>query len=59
MAIFANGAAVTQVVKPISGTVQGFQVDQQSGELQVLVAWTDDAGDHSRYFNESDLVATA
>jgi hypothetical protein len=52
---FSKGQKVQQVVKPIEGEVQGFQVDQETGDLQVLVAWEDDEGQHSRYFKEDDI----
>lgn len=60
MANFVKGQKVTQVVAPIQGTVEGFQVDQETGELQVLVGWVDGNGEsHARYFSETDLAATA
>lgn len=57
MAKFAKGTPVKQIVAPIEGTVEGFQVDQESGDLQVLVAWTDADGEHSRYFTEDQIEA--
>lgn len=60
MANFKKGDAVVQIVQPISGTVEGFQVDQESGELQVLVSWVDDSGEtQSRYFKATDIQAAA
>ena len=60
MSSFAKGDSVVQVVTPISGTVQGFQVDQETGALLVLVEWTDASGlAHSRYFNATDIAAAA
>lgn len=56
MTIFKKGDTVTQIVAPISGEVTGFQVDQETGTLQVLVSWSDSDGDHSRYFNQDDIT---
>lgn len=59
MAKFAKGAVVRQIVKPIEGVVSGdFRVDQESGNVQIPVAWIDSDGvEHSRYFNESEIEA--
>jgi len=59
MAQFKKGDSVVQVVTPIAGTVQGFQVDQETGALLVLVGWTDADGDHARYFEESHIAPAA
>ncbi len=60
MANFKKGDAVIQVVQPITGVVDGFQVDQESGALQVLVTYTDAAGEaHQRYFKADDLAPAA
>lgn len=59
MSKFVKGQKVEQLVAPITGTVEGFQVDQETGTLQVLVGWTDADGDHARYFSENDLTASA
>jgi hypothetical protein len=59
MAQFSKGTKVKQIIKPVEGEVTGFTVDQETGDVQVLVAWTDDDGDHARYFKESDLVENA
>jgi len=57
MSNFAKGDSVVQVVTPVAGTVQGFQVDQETGSLQVLVGWTDAEGqEHARYFDESHIA---
>lgn len=58
MAKFSKGDSVAQIVAPIAGEVLGFQVDQESGDLLVLVGWTDADGDHSRYFKESEINKT-
>lgn len=59
MAKFAKGTQVKQVITPVEGEVTGFTVDQETGDVQVLVAWTDEDGEHARYFKESDLVENA
>lgn len=58
MAKFAPNDKVVQDIKPINGEVVGYQVDQNTGDLLVLVQWLDaDGENHQRYFKESDLVA--
>ena len=59
MANFAKGTQVKQIIKPIEGEVAGFSVDQETGDVQVLVKWTDDDGEHARYFREADIEAVA
>ena len=61
MTKFKKGDQVTQKITPIQGEVVGFQVDQETGELQVAVAWGGDLDgdgkiDHVKYFNASDLT---
>lgn len=56
---FKKGAKVQQVVKPIVGEVGGYQVDQQTGDILVLVSWTDGKDQNSRYFKESELTSAA
>ena len=58
MANFINGQEVTQILPlPIIGTVAGFSVDQNTGEVKVLVNTADDQGNiiHSRYFSQEEL----
>jgi len=57
MAKFAKGAVVRQIVAPLTGVVSGdFRVDQETGEIQIPVAWTDaDGSSHSRYFKEAEI----
>ncbi len=57
MTTFAKGTQVKQIVKAIEGEVAGFSIDQETGDRQVLVKWTDDDGEHARYFNETDIEA--
>ena len=51
MAMFKKGDAVRQVVPVIQGTVDSYQVDQETGELQLLVVWKDENGEQQgKYF---------
>lgn len=56
--MFTKGQAVTQVLPaPITGTVAGFSLDQENGEVLVLVSYTDAEGNvQSRYFKQSELA---
>ena len=57
---FTKGTVVHQIVSVVSGTVQSFSVDQESGDVQYLVEWQDaDGVVHSRYFTEAELAASA
>lgn len=55
---FTKGQQVVQITTPpIVGKVAGFSVDQETGEVQVLVAWTaSDGTAHQRYFKQTELV---
>ena len=59
MAMFPKGATVRQVLPPpVVGTVQRYDVDQETGEVQVLVVWPDANGDgheESHYFKVAEL----
>ena len=57
--MFAKGSRVVQVQPaPIVGVVSGFSVDQETGDVQVLVSWpAEDGSVHSRHFKESELTA--
>jgi hypothetical protein len=55
MTTFAKGTQVKQIIKPIEGEVAGFSVDQETGDVQVLVKWTDDDGEHARYFKQDEI----
>lgn len=55
MANAKRGDTVRQIVTPIQGVVQSFQVDQETGELQYLVVWTDEDGEHSKYFTAGEV----
>lgn len=54
MAQIKKGDVVRQIIpKPVVGTVQKFDVDPDTGDLQVLVVWPDADGDgieESTYF---------
>ena len=55
---FKTGSKVRQVLPaPIVGTVEGFSLDQTTGDICALVKWTDADGEHSRYFTEAELAA--
>lgn len=56
MAKFKKGDQVQQLITPIVGEVSGFQVDQETGELQIAVSWKDDTGEHTRYFREGEIT---
>lgn len=58
MARFKKGDTVRQVVPVIEGVIESFQVDQETGELQLLVSWQGTEGDtQSKYFLASELEA--
>lgn len=53
----AKGTTVRQVVAVIEGTVEKYEVDQNTGELQYLVVWTDaEGGEQSKYFREGEIA---
>ena len=58
--MFSNGQAVTQILPAaIKGTVSGFGFDPSTGNVTVLVSYTDTEGNaHQQYFQQSDLEAT-
>ena len=55
---FIKGQEVTQVLPaPITGVVEGFALDQNTGAVTVLVSSTDDSGEvHQRYFQQSEIA---
>lgn len=58
MAMFKKGDTVRQVVPVIQGTVDSYQVDQETGELQLLVVWNDENGEpQGKYFKAEELEA--
>ena len=58
--MFKKGDKVTQIVPAaITGEVIGFALDQESGQVQAMVEYTDPEGDvHTRHFEQTDLIAT-
>lgn len=51
-----KGDSVRQLVTPIEGVADSFSVDQESGQILVLVKWTDAEGtEHSKYFSGDEL----
>jgi cell envelope opacity-associated protein A len=58
MSNFTNGQEVTQVLpEAIKGVVSGFALDQENGEVIVLVNSTDvDGTVHSRYFRQEEIA---
>lgn len=54
----AKGTQVRQIMTPIQGTVAGFQVDNETGDVQLLVEWVGPDGEtHSKYFREAEVEA--
>jgi len=54
----AKGTQVRQIIKPLEGIVGGYQVDEETGEVQVLVQWNTPEGDvQGKYFKESEIEA--
>ena len=58
MSNFIKDQEVTQVLPPaVTGVVGGFALDQENGEVIVLVNSTDADGIvHSRYFRQEEIV---
>jgi len=59
--MFIKDQKVVQILPtPIVGVVAGFALDQDTGEVIVLVNSTDDDGTvHSRYFKQTEVEAAA
>ncbi|WP_342617223.1 hypothetical protein [Rhodoferax sp. GW822-FHT02A01] len=57
--MFKKGDKVVQVLPaPIEGSVAGFDVDQETGAVQVRVEWPDaDGSIHAQHFREDQLKA--
>jgi hypothetical protein len=54
----AKGTQVQQILPaPITGTVERYDVDQETGEIQYLVRWTDETGEHEKFFKEGEIEA--
>jgi|GEM_PF-6627334 len=56
--MFTKGQEVVQILPtPFAGTVAGFALDQDTGDVFVLVEYTDANGElHSRYFRQSEVA---
>jgi len=54
---FKKGDAVRQIVTVVHGTVAGFSVDQETGDVQHLVEWAEGEEVKSRYFTADQLEA--
>ena len=51
-----KGDKVKQILPaPITGTVTGFALDQETGEVHAKVEWTEGEDVHSRHFKQDDL----
>jgi type II secretory pathway component PulL len=59
MPTFTQGQEVSQVITaPITGTVEKFSFDENTGEIVVLVSYKDaDGNDQQRYFKETEIAA--
>lgn len=57
---FKKGDAITQVLPaPIQGTVEGFALDQDTGEVKILVNYSDANGNiQSGYFSQSAFTTS-
>lgn len=57
--MFKRGDKVVQVMPAaVEGEVAGFSLDQDTGEVIVLVSSVDaDGVEHSRYFKQSEIQA--
>jgi len=57
---FTQGQEVTQIVPaPIQGTIAGFGFDPNTGNVTILVSYTDaDGNEQQSYFQQSQFEAT-
>ncbi len=56
---FPKGTVVHQIASVMSGTVQSFSVDQETGDIQYFVEYEGlDGTVHSRYFKDDELALT-
>ena len=52
-----KGTKVRQIVPVIEGTVEAYSVDQESGNILMLVVWEDaDGNEQSKYFKEGEVA---
>jgi hypothetical protein len=54
-----RGSTVTQIVTPVTGVVEGFQVDQETGDRLIKVVWEVDGETRTRFFTEAEVVEVA
>ena len=56
---FTQGQEVSQIITaPITGTVEKFAFDENTGEIVFLVSYTDAEGEsQQRYFKETEIAA--
>ena len=56
---FTQGQEVSQIIAaPITGTVEKFSFDENTGEIVVLVSYKDaDGNNQQRYFKETEIAA--
>lgn len=59
MPIFTKGQAVTQVVAaPISGVVEKFAFDEETGDITAMISYQDADGETQyRYFKVTEITA--
>lgn len=53
-----KGTRVRQIVKVVEGIVTEYDVDRETGDVQLKVEWPDEDGDgepQSRYFKEHEV----
>ena len=57
--MFTKDQKVSQILPaPITGTVLGFGFDPNTGDVNVLVGYTDsDGSEQQRYFQQSELAS--
>ena len=52
-----KGTKVRQIVPVIEGTVESYSVEQESGNILMLVVWEDaDGNEQSKYFKEGEVA---
>jgi len=56
---FTQGQEVSQIIAaPITGIIEKFAFDENTGEIVFLVSYKDvDGEDQQRYFKETEIVA--
>ena len=57
---FKKGDSVRQIVPaPIVGVVSGFQVDQETGKLQICVEYSENEETRHRYFEAAQIESVS